>query len=49
MMASDFTPPLSMLCSDFRKTVWEVMLSIPYGQHDDLRGDSGKNCKGKKA
>lgn len=30
--APDFTPPLSMLCSDFRKAVWEVMLSIPYGQ-----------------
>ncbi len=29
--APDFTPPLSMLCSDFRKEVWEVMLTIPYG------------------
>lgn len=28
----DFIPPLSMLCSDFRKSVWEVMLAIPYGQ-----------------
>lgn len=29
--APDFTPPLSMICSDFRKEVWKVMLSIPYG------------------
>ncbi len=28
----DFTPPIAMLCSDFRKAVWSVMLSIPYGQ-----------------
>ena len=28
----DFTPPLSMRCSDFRKTVWEIMLDIPYGK-----------------
>ena len=27
-----FTPELSMLCSDFRKAVWEVMLSIPFGR-----------------
>lgn len=30
--APAFTPPLAMLCSDFRKAVWQVMLSIPYGQ-----------------
>lgn len=29
--APDFTPKLNMICSDFRKAVWEVMLSIPYG------------------
>ena len=28
----DFTPPLVMRCSDFRKTVWEIMLGIPYGK-----------------
>ena len=28
----EFTPPLSMRCSDFRKTVWEIMLTIPYGK-----------------
>ena len=30
--APDFTPPLLMKCSDFRKSVWEIMLQIPYGQ-----------------
>ena len=29
--APDFTPPLLMKCSDFRKAVWEIMLRIPYG------------------
>lgn len=28
----DFTPPLSMKTTPFRKAVWEIMLSIPYGQ-----------------
>lgn len=28
----DFTPPLSLETTPFRKRVWEVMLSIPYGQ-----------------
>ncbi|HCA33884.1 MAG TPA: 6-O-methylguanine DNA methyltransferase [Lachnospiraceae bacterium] len=28
----DFTPELSMEGSDFRKAVWKVLLSIPYGQ-----------------
>ena len=30
--APDFTPPLSMKTTEFRKTVWEIMLTIPYGQ-----------------
>lgn len=30
--APDFTPPLAMLCSDFRKEVWEILLSIPFGK-----------------
>lgn len=29
--APDFMPALSMLCTDFRKSVREVMLQIPYG------------------
>lgn len=28
----DFTPPLSMDTTEFRKTVWKILLTIPYGQ-----------------
>jgi len=28
----DFTPPLSMETTPFRKAVWEIMLTIPYGK-----------------
>ena len=28
----DFLPPLSMQTTPFRRTVWEMMLTIPYGQ-----------------
>lgn len=28
----DFTPPLMMKTTPFRKAVWEVMLTIPYGK-----------------
>lgn len=28
----DFTPPLLMKTTPFRKAVWEVMLTIPYGK-----------------
>ena len=28
----NFTPPLYMKTSIFRKTVWEIMLTIPYGK-----------------
>lgn len=28
----DFTPPLVMRASPFRKAVWEIMLTIPYGK-----------------
>ena len=27
----EFTPPLTMLGSDFRRLVWTILLSIPYG------------------
>lgn len=30
--APDFTPPLYMRTTAFRKLVWKIMLSIPYGQ-----------------
>lgn len=28
----DFTPPLHMKTTEFRKAVWEIMLTIPYGE-----------------
>ena len=28
----DFTPPLSMKTTEFRKAVWQIMLTIPYGR-----------------
>ena len=28
----DFTPPIAMKTTAFRKAVWEAMLTIPYGQ-----------------
>ena len=30
--APDFTPKLNMRTSPFRKRVWEIMLTIPFGQ-----------------
>ena len=30
--APDFTPPLTMKTTQFRKAVWEILLTIPYGQ-----------------
>ena len=30
--APDFTPPLEMRTTPFRKAVWEILLSIPFGQ-----------------
>ena len=30
--APDFTPPLRMKTTDFRREVWEILLTIPYGQ-----------------
>lgn len=28
----DFTPPIHMIGTDFQKEVWEILLTIPYGQ-----------------
>lgn len=28
----DFTPPLSLRATPFRREVWDILLSIPYGQ-----------------
>lgn len=30
--APDFTPPLSMKATPFRRAVWEILLTIPYGK-----------------
>ena len=30
--APGFTPPLSMRTTEFRKAIWEIMLSIPFGE-----------------
>lgn len=30
--APDFTPPLRMETTSFRKAVWEIMLTIPFGK-----------------
>lgn len=30
--APDFTPPLCMKTTEFRKAVWEIMLTIPFGK-----------------
>lgn len=30
--APDFTPPLKMETTSFRKSVWEILLTIPFGQ-----------------
>ena len=30
--APDFTPPLSLNTTPFRKAVWEILLAIPFGQ-----------------
>ncbi len=30
--APDFTPPLHMKTTEFRKAVWEIMLTIPFGK-----------------
>ncbi len=30
--APDFTPPLAVSGTPFRKAVWEILLTIPYGQ-----------------
>lgn len=39
--APDFTPPLVMETTEFRKKVWEIMLTIPFG-HIMTYGDIAK-------
>ena len=45
----DFTPKLAMYTTDFRKAVWEILLTIPYGETmtygeiaKQIAGQSGK-------
>ena len=30
--APDFTPPLQMKTTEFRKAVWEILLTVPFGE-----------------
>ncbi len=41
--APDFTPPLRLIASDFRRTVWEILLSIPYG-HTTTYGEIAREA-----
>lgn len=43
----DYTPPLFMKTSDFRKEVWEILLTIPYG-HTMTYGEIAKKIAAKK-
>ena len=43
----DFTPPLVMRASPFRKAVWEIMLTIPYGKTMTY-GEIAKRIAGQK-
>ncbi len=47
--AADFTPPVSMAQTGFRKTVWEAIMTIPYGKtmtygeiSEELSGKRGR-------
>lgn len=45
-----FTPPLNMKATEFRKSVWEILLTIPYGKTmtSAARDTGGENvCKRK--
>lgn len=37
-----FTPPLSLNATPFRRAVWEILLSIPYGQTMTYKEIAGK-------
>lgn len=45
--APDFTPPLSMVTTPFRKAVWEIMLTIPFGHTMTYGEIAGQIAKGK--
>ncbi len=44
----DFTPPISMLTTPFRKEVWNILLKIPYGKtvtYGDIARNLGKPAR----
>lgn len=43
--APDFTPPLSMKTTPFRRAVWSVMLTIPFGKTMTYKGISEELAK----
>ena len=43
----DFTPPLHMIGSDFRKSVWDILLTIPYG-HTMSYGEIARKLEAEK-
>lgn len=45
--APDFTPPLKMDTTPFRKAVWEIMLTIPFGQTMTYGGIADRIAKQK--
>lgn len=45
--APDFTPPLRMETTSFRKAVWEIMLTIPFGQTMTYGGIADRIAKQK--
>lgn len=45
--APDFTPPIKMETTSFRKAVWEILLEIPFGQTMTYGEIAGKIAKQK--
>ena len=45
--APDFTPPLKIDTTPFRKAVWEIMLTIPFGQTMTYGGIADRIAKQK--
>ncbi|MCI8378430.1 MAG: methylated-DNA--[protein]-cysteine S-methyltransferase [Lachnospiraceae bacterium] len=45
--APDFTPPLKMDTTPFRKAIWEIMLTIPFGQTMTYGGIADRIAKQK--
>lgn len=43
--APDFTPPLSLNATPFRRAVWEILLTIPFGQTMTYKEIAAKMAK----